>query len=287
MICREVSLTPDLSHWLLISQVEHARLSAELARHWIATSAAEVLVDTKVAGQLRSDVLAAIEHHDDGWARWELSPQIDPKLGRPLTYRGEVALDETLRIWGDSIASAYQFGPLAGFMVARHFMCLLNGSEQRSDVAARSWLRATEQSCGHRLDEWKSISSLYTSEVAERAVAHLQLYDRLSLWLCCDCPIGLEMKVGGSEPFVLQSHNVALGPFRFTPLTTVKATMNFGSYTSLGKSPVSVEPWPFGADIVGLEVTGVLVPKLAFHEPWHEVVAAGRHTTIGWEFVPR
>jgi len=250
----------------------------------MATSAAGVLHDTHDDDRLRSEVLAAIEHHDDGWARWEQSPQIDAKLHRPLTYRGEVALDETLKIWSDSIASARQFGPLAGFMVARHFMYLLNGSEQRFDASARSWLGEMEQSCERSLDEWKSISSLYTSEVAVRAVAHLQLFDQLSLWLCCDCPTGIGMSEGNPEPFQLKSQSAVLGPFRFAPLPNVEVSMDRGSDANLGLSRVSVEPWPFDADILRMEATGVMVPRLAVQRPWREVFAMGFLTTFGWEF---
>ncbi len=54
MIRRELKLNDGAAVWLLVSQVEHARMSGELVRNW--------------REEFSPDVVEAIAHHDDGWA---------------------------------------------------------------------------------------------------------------------------------------------------------------------------------------------------------------------------
>ena len=102
--------------WILISQIDHAQLAARLAAHWRGPAADQL--------EPRLELLAAIEHHDDGWAGWEAKPGVDDVTGRPLAF-DEMLLGESLAIWRHSITAAEAFGPLAAYCVAGHFCALL------------------------------------------------------------------------------------------------------------------------------------------------------------------
>ena len=87
MIRRDVTLPDGRPGWLRISQVDHARLSAELASRWGGGRFLPVICNPHVEGEnplrgVRDEVLAAIRHHDDGWLSWETAPAIDPTKHR-------------------------------------------------------------------------------------------------------------------------------------------------------------------------------------------------------------
>lgn len=75
--------------WLLISQLEHARIAAELAEAW----------DTEELSEFphRDELLSAIRHHDDGWAAWELAPTINQQ-GEPRDFT-EMSMQIATSIW--------------------------------------------------------------------------------------------------------------------------------------------------------------------------------------------
>ena len=131
MIRREVSFADGVKHWLLISQVEHARLSGVLAEKCLAMFAG----DGQTAARLQDELLAAITHHDDGWHEWEQVPRLDPQHGRPLSFL-ELSLDEALPIWDRSIIAASEIGQLAAWTVAGHFGALLATVSGHAEEAA-------------------------------------------------------------------------------------------------------------------------------------------------------
>jgi hypothetical protein len=141
MIRREFQLENRTAAWLFISQVEHARISGELVRTWGET--------------FSDDVLAAIMHHDDGWAAWEAEPQIDRRRGRPYSFL-EMPIADVLAIWDGSIKAARNFGPLAGAIVAGHFISLASGSDQASNPLAANWLREMAEARAAWLAEWQA-----------------------------------------------------------------------------------------------------------------------------------
>jgi hypothetical protein len=244
-----------------------------------------VLRDADGVNDLPRQALAAIEHHDDGWERWERAPEIDPKEGRPLSYRGEVALEKVLVIWGDSIASARQHGPLAGWMVARHFLYLLKGSESNADGAARGWRDEMESKSATWLNEWQSANPRHTTEFASRAVGFLQLFDLLSLWLCCDCAISDWH--ADSQSFVslqLGSPTIDLGTYQFRPLSGPSEGLMLGDEGETMGRRICVDPFPFDVGSLSQTASGIIVPKMpSMH--WGQMAASGTAYTLAWEFV--
>ena len=87
--------------WLLISQLEHARLAQDLASTW---------GNTHVKGLPLLDwLLPAIRDHDDGWLEWEQSPKYDAD-GRPISFT-EMPADDSVEIWTRSIHSCASGSP--------------------------------------------------------------------------------------------------------------------------------------------------------------------------------
>jgi len=100
----------DRGDWLVIVQVEHARLAGELARVW---------GNDRVASLAAFPTLVwGVEHHDDGWQEWDDAPRLNPATGfHAAFWRCGCALDG---IWSRSIAVC-SADPLAGIAVSRHF----------------------------------------------------------------------------------------------------------------------------------------------------------------------
>ena len=207
--------------WLLISQVEHARLAHQLAKDW----------GDQPCGPLehRAALLDAIFHHDDGWYGWESMPEIDRKLGRPLAF-SEMPLGESLAIWKKSIAGALDFGPLASYLVNRHFASLLRQFDRWRDNAAETALaEAFLADVDERAAAWRSAARAAANGEAEvaghdRAASWLRWFDALSLWFCVarrhvrevmQTPLGMDITL---TPIAGQEVRVSPWPWRMKAL---------------------------------------------------------------------
>ena len=147
MIRRDWTAPDGTSRWLLISQIEHAHLAGQLATHWALEPFAPIAA--------RPEVIAAIVHHDDGWAQWEKSPAVDPNIGRPLSFM-EMPLTESLAVWSESSARAAALGNLASSMVANHFISRLLRSSTAKTDPARAWIAAMRTRQANSLAAWQA-----------------------------------------------------------------------------------------------------------------------------------
>ena len=248
MLRRQLPLSESADRWLLISQVEHARLSFDLARAWGREELAPVVDVAEAGAAVRDEWLEAVYHHDDGWGSWEADPPIDPAEGRPYSFL-DTPRDESLAIWRDSIHLARREGPLAGWCVAQHFMALLSSSQDAELPLARDWLAEMEQLSGEWLGGWLESHAHQGSEVAQRCLRGLQWFDWLSLWFCLECP-------GASEDAEVTFQEAATtwaneSTVRFLPA----ATQARGE-----PRRVVVTPWPFATDELRVGVLGYALP---------------------------
>jgi Protein of unknown function (DUF3891) len=261
MIRRNITLDDRKESWLLISQVEHARISGELAKAWAESYSAEVI--------------DAITHHDDGWAAWEAAPQFDEERGRPLSFT-ELAIEDAIQIWDDSIASARRFGPLASAIVAGHFAGLAGGSEHASQPLTKSWIDNSKQERRTWLDEWSRLSEANTQEVAEQAQQMLYAADLLSLWLCMNGPVsrgGDDASPANSEMQTRSSTVLGKFSFRQQDLTALAAEIVWQG---------SLAPWPFASGELRLQSPAIAVPALKYAS-WAEIATAGHASQLRWE----
>lgn len=221
--------------WLLIRQTDHAELSAAIARDW---RGLEFPSDA-----VRDEFLAAVRHHDDGWADWDAEPRVDPETGRPYSFT-EMPPEDSQRIWSDSIAACRRIGPLAGWVVASHFYVLQDRRDEDFPEWT-DWLAVVDAERSGWLAEWREMSPDHTPELAERCLAWLRAFDWISLWLCCVCPD--RPFAAGAEPLVVGDDATGWPATRFTPTGE-----GIEHPTDPGVAPlVEVSPWPFAGDSFG------------------------------------
>ncbi|MEM6330554.1 MAG: DUF3891 family protein [Planctomycetota bacterium] len=232
MIRRHVPLGDNADAWLLISQIEHARLSQQLAAAW------KTLLPT-ASGATRREFLAAVLHHDNGWDDWQTSPRIDPEHGRPYGFT-EMPPDLGQAIWSKSIDACRAIGPLAGWVVASHFI-QLQGKPDEDFAGWARWLGEQDRRRVGWLDEWLQADPQNSRAVAEECLHLLQQFDWLSLWLCCRAPIDARDPV---EPMELGDGSHRFGPYRLRPVG----------------SAIEMAPWPFTGDALDLVVNALRAP---------------------------
>jgi hypothetical protein len=160
----------------LIAQAEHARMAGEMAAHMEFPGLPGLT-------PLSPAALRGIALHDDGW-----QPVDEAALRsgeRPPSFL-HCAPEVVLGAWAGSIAAAQRDGPLAGYMVSRHFwrvggafgQAVAQSDPQRALL--REFLREEEARQQALLEQAK-----LAADAAERLVDLLQFCDLLSLCLCC------------------------------------------------------------------------------------------------------
>ena len=252
MIRREERATDGAPQWMLIPQIEHARLSGELADHWGAGSLGGV--------PCRDQVLPAIYHHDDGWRQWDQAPQLDPESDRPYAFT-EMPLAAALEIWDGSIEAVDGYGPLASWIVAGHFSALLRESSSAQTEAASAWLADCDQRRTSWLAAWHDVNPTdHQLDVADRALGYLQLFDALSLWLCC-------------------AH-------RDSPHTMATPAGAWLTVTPAESSQIMLSPWPLDVDRLELHIMGDVVSATQYHDARELRQAYCGVERLGWELVP-
>jgi hypothetical protein len=270
MIRRDVRLNDGAPGWMLISQIEHARISAQLASHAIESfGAVQRAGSSPTPASLRQEVLAAILHHDDGWAAWERAPRLDPARHRPLSFT-ELECGEALDIWTASIEAAAAFGPLAAATVAGPFLRLLaHGDTMRSDPAGIAWQTSMTEQRAAWLVDWQSTApEIHTPAVAEEALQWLWTFDEVSLWFCTTCPATGE---AAGRP---ASYRAGRG----TPveMQLLAAPARAGRAAAV--------PWHFDGNKIALAAAGQMVAAADYADS-SAMLAAARPHTFTWQVV--
>jgi hypothetical protein len=96
--------------WQVVMQPDHAELSGQFAAAWGN--------DDFAAPKPLESVLRAGRRHDDGWAVWERSPQLD-ESGAPCNFIG-VHVPSHLAFWRAAVAAVEEEDPYAGLLVSMH-----------------------------------------------------------------------------------------------------------------------------------------------------------------------
>lgn len=261
MIRRPATSADRSPCWVLISQIEHARIAGELALHW-GCSRSPYASLVKYSG-----LIEAVFHHDDGWTEWERSPTIEPDSGSPRDFL-EMPLDEAMVIWERSIAAAAHFGPLAGFVVCGHFCTLLRRGMQawhepdkKKGRLAQEFLSAGTGYQQLALREWMQSELVANTEAAaHRALSWLQLFDRLSLWLCCRPQAEL------LDVPLPDAPGISLAP--------------------VNETNVIVSPWPFAAPRIELHVSGNRIPARRYQNSEDLAQQAKEPVVLSWLLDP-
>jgi len=270
MIRRELELTEGDKKWLIMSQVEHARISGELTN--------------TLSERFPPEVVDGIAHHDDGWAEWEAAPKINPSIGGPYSFL-EMPLEESLVIWDRSIAAARKIGPLAGFIVAGHFYNLLSDSDHAAEPNAIAWLSAKRKARTAWLDEWVRSGEGHTLDAAKHAQAQLLTTDLFSLWLCCDSPIA------GAAGEILEQSPMKPRLDRLLSQFTFKSAGFGRRHATLENTLeglawiIAVDPWPFTESLVSLSMIAEWAP-VANYDNWQSLKVASQPVELRWRLIP-
>ncbi len=278
MIRRNVPRVDQPSQWLLVSQVEHARVSAVLGAAWGGGRVADVVCPASSNNahllEVRNELLVAVLHHDDGWASWEASPSLDMDEGRPYSFM-ELPRRSALSLWRDSVLRTRQVGALAGWVVAGHFEQLLHDSHDAYCEMSENWLAEIRNWRETWIDSWRSINRpVHRQELANECLEWLRVFDWLSLWLCCYCPARDDDP--SCNATTLSEGILADSPVTFTP----SASKSMGD-----PSVVHVAPWPFAQDIVDIDVLGFAVPAKSYTSP-AELAKSRSPTRLRWRLSP-
>lgn len=166
-----------------VTQVDHARLSGEIAR--------------RIAGEmfpaLDKSVSEATSLHDEGWN------ELDAAL--PVRSFLDVPPAEFLRAWRGSVQAAANLSPIGGLMVGGHFYRLgkarleLAPNTPKDAQLLQEFLREQEQS----RQRWQSQATV-SAEQLEELIDFLQFCDVFSLYLCSGAQERVEFpqKLGGT-----------------------------------------------------------------------------------------
>jgi hypothetical protein len=215
--------------WQVVLQTDHADLSGDLARAWVEQS------------PRHPSLVVAAARHDDGWAVWERSPQLDDD-SRPVNFL-DVDITSHLAFYRAGIAAITEEDPYSGLLVSMHGAGIYRQRYGRDPALGLS--RAAEA------------QELVDAFVAEQEASHqerlagtgaseddrwhdyelLQVYDRLSLHFCMrDGEAGAQGEFQG---------------YQIEPL---------------GRWRVKLEPFPFGDAPARFSLVRRLIPKAGRHE---------------------
>lgn len=249
MIRRDLPSVQGDANWALISQIEHARLSGQLARQ---VTALEGNADD------RRQTLAAIDRHDDGWADYDAQPQLDEQ-GRPRSFM-EMQLDDSLAIWTASVEHAETVGPLAAWLVAGHFSRLLGSSDRLAEATpAIAWQQSMAEQRAKWFEAWGG-----SAGTAAMALDWLQALDAASLWIC------------GQAAAVGDTHGPAGDPYA-TPLAGSELL-----WRSLAPGKLAIETTHLRPGPLRLEAAGSVVP-VAPYKTATELLDAQTPRLFRWE----
>lgn len=154
--------------WWLISQPDHAALSASLAAS----------IQSPDFPQLDEDILEAIGLHDEGWAWFDRS--CGARAGRPMSFLN-VDPPDFLQAWCGSIERAARASAVGGIMVSEHFCRIARMRPPSKDGALIERFLKEEE---HRQVFLAGKQTRNRAEI-EILVDVLQFCDLLSLYLCC------------------------------------------------------------------------------------------------------
>lgn len=231
--------------WQLVLQPHHADLSGQLARAW----GGEGFRPPRP----RESVALAATRHDDGWAVWERTPDVDHRTGdgRPLNVF-DIEIDVHLAFFRAMIAAVSGEDAYAGVLASMHAVGLYS---QRfgTDPSLKMTLEDTRRA---EVDAFLGeLRAAHDAKAAELGIPDerrwvdyklLQVADRLCLYLC------LNDLVAGT-------------PFELAPVPLDGAGRDVAlSLRPTGPWRVAVEPYPFATPTFELVLPRRVFPKRAW-----------------------
>jgi hypothetical protein len=213
----------------IVMQVDHSHVAGALASLWPGL-------------EPRASVLTAADLHDIGWRSWEACPRLDTETGRPQNFL-QVDIGLHLEFYEAGIAEVTARDAYAGMLVGKHLAGIYRrryGTQpaltlQRA-ADAQAMIDAFVAKVEQRFASLQRELGVPDDEFWRNYVL-LQVFDRLSLWLCKGDPAGtgnmqitlpddgdlrvIPTPTGCSlDPYPLERRQVQIAvPVRVVPLT--------------------------------------------------------------------
>ena len=166
-----------------ITQVDHARLSGEIAKR----------IAEEMFPALDKSVSEATSLHDEGWHELDAAPPVRTFL--------DVPPPDFLRAWRGSVQAAANVSPLGGVMVGGHFYRLGKARLELAPNTPKDKQLLTEflSEQEHSRRQWQSQATV-SGEHLEVLIDFLQFCDVFSLYLCGGAQERVEFpqKLGGT-----------------------------------------------------------------------------------------
>jgi hypothetical protein len=213
----------------IVMQVDHSHVAGTLASLWPGL-------------EPRQSVLTAADLHDIGWRSWEACPRLDAETGQPQNFL-QVDIGLHLEFYEAGIAEVTARDAYAGMLVGKHLAGIYR--KRYGTQAALTLKRAADAQVmvdafvGKVEERFGSLQRALGVPDDEfwRNYVLLQVFDRLSLWLCKGDPAGTgsmditlpddgELRVIPTatgcvlDPYPLEPRQVQISvPTRVVPLT--------------------------------------------------------------------
>jgi hypothetical protein len=181
---------------LLITQEDHAELSAQFAAHWGNERFSKL--------QPYDSMVFATMHHDSGYREWEGIPPINFAERRPYGHREDPPSFEQveLQAYATNVEWVKAHDPYAGLIVSMHRTGLwqnryqtMGPAKRRSERSQATWA-AVEKMEKRQQDEKKLLGDDEPKFEPQLWFNYklLQVYDILSLYFCCNGYDGENLK---------------------------------------------------------------------------------------------
>ena len=213
-------------------------------------------------------MLHVIHDHDRGWAEWDAAPGLHPESGVPRSFT-EMPLGDALPIWSKSITEcADRHGwPAAG--VAGHFLWLLAESSNADEPAALAW-RDEMQAFESQL---RAADNVPSHAAADQTTELVRLFDWLSLWLCCYCPLTAD-----------DQSSIPSTEIDCPALSERRSVLRHVEFRD-GESVATIDPWPLAVETLQV-VAGCRRVAAGRYASTEELLKACTPHQVAWRLEP-
>ncbi|MEE8137869.1 MAG: DUF3891 family protein [Thermoanaerobaculia bacterium] len=156
------------SHFLLITQPDHAFFAVELLSLWRGGGLPD--------HPRREDLLFAIREHDNGWREVDAAPSVARESGRPLDFIG-LPREARIEVWRRGTSRYAEERPYAAALITHHALALHR--RRSSDPAWGEFLSELRE----RYEELESQLGTEATAIASD-YRFLRLADEISLAAC-------------------------------------------------------------------------------------------------------
>jgi hypothetical protein len=234
---------------LVVRQTDHAFLAGFFAREWGNERFSKP--------QPNASFCLAVAEHDNGWAEWELRPQLDPKTQLPYSFMS-IPTATHIALYQKGIERLVKVDHYAGLLTSLHASGLYDRARATMPGFSAKYVKAEEshlagefvqqlrlQQLRLKVDLRASLSTRPFMEepVVNANAARLEALDRLSLHFC-------------------------LNPLQDATLDAVPVN-DQGEEADLdlhseGENVIAVTPYPFRREPLALSIMARRVPKKVY-----------------------